>query len=198
MFWRKNFDNLSVTITLESSHLPPSSPPTLHSLIHIQDYSDHKVLVPLKPSENIRSRPAPPEMNEKFKWSEKPQPTPVVSCSPALVTILRREWWEIFRCVLGGNLSGHVSQEPGHNVLPPTLEKLKYELLAYEGAPVAIRWGECVCVWGGLLHKELKGTISEEWEENRRHSYKETKCDWVCATEYKQNDFLSFIFVVPK
>ena len=46
-----------------------------------------------------------------------------------------------FRGALGGDLSGHVSQEAGRHGFPPTLEKLRRELLAYEGAPGVIRWG---------------------------------------------------------
>lgn len=48
-------------------------------------------------------------------------------------------------------------------LFPRTLEKLKYELLAYEGAPRVIRWGGCE----GLLHIELEGTVSEEWQRRK-------------------------------
>lgn len=60
---------------------------------------------------------------------------------PDLVISMHRECWETFRGALGGDLSGHVSQEAGRHGFPPTLEKLRRELLAYEGAPGVIRWG---------------------------------------------------------
>lgn len=94
------------------------------------------------------------------------------SCPAALVTILQTELWEIFRGVLGVNLSGHVSQELGHNVFSPTLEKVKYELLAYEGAPRAIRWGGW---WVSYIKSWREQFQRNDREENKRQSYKETQ-----------------------
>ncbi len=68
MFWIIStiyFSSLSSTVFCPS---PPLTDPHPRSC-------DHKVLMPLKPSEYISSRAAFPQMNEKLKWFGKPQPT---------------------------------------------------------------------------------------------------------------------------
>lgn len=101
-------------------------------------------------------------MRRTKTWKDQRNLSPlVVFCSPPLVTILQSEWWDIFRSVLGGNLSDHVSQDPGHTEI----------------------W--ISCAWGarrnkdrdgvrGFLHKKGERKYLEQ-EKHKGEKYYKTK-----------------------